>query len=275
MVLGRARTRPAPASLPAQWYRLRNSLLLVLALVAVGALWLALDERFYVYHADVQGAVRSSPDEIFRASGLPGLHILWVRPAEVEAHILAALPDLASARVACHLPARCKIAVVERQPQLMWDENGQVWWIDAEGVIFSPSPSLSPSGGDASSLPPTGGEVPFLPPAGGDGGGALLVRGSLPRQEDGRLDERVRVALAELWAAGADVTSTLTYVPGRGLVYTDERGWRVILGQGPGMNRRLQVLQWLAADLQARGLTPRFIDVRFPDAPYYSLTNDW
>lgn len=266
MVLGRARTRPAPASLPAQWYRLRNSLLLVLALVAVGALWLALDERFYVYHADVQGAVRSSPDEIFRASGLPGLHILWVRPAEVEARILAALPDLASARVACHLPARCKIAVVERQPQLMWDENGQVWWIDAEGVIFSPSPSLSPSGGDASSLPPTGGE-------GGRAG--LLVRGSLPRQEDGRLDERVRVALAELWAAGADVTSTLTYVPGRGLVYTDERGWRVILGQGPGMNKRLQVLQWLAADLQARGVTPRFVDVRFPDAPYYSLINDW
>jgi len=285
MVLGRARTRPAPASLPAQWYRLRNSLLLVLALVAVGALWLALDERFYVYHAGVQGAVRSSPDEVFRASGLPGLHILWVRPAEVEARILAALPDLASARVACHLPARCKIAVVERQPQLMWDENGQVWWIDAEGVIFSPSPSLSPSGGDASSLPsaggevsflpPAGGEVSFLPPAGGDGGGALLVRGSLPRQEDGRLDERVRVALAELWAAGADVTSTLTYVPGRGLVYTDERGWRVILGQGPGMNKRLQVLQWLAADLQARGVTPRFVDVRFPDAPYYSLINDW
>jgi hypothetical protein len=103
----------------------------------------------------------------------------------------------------------------------------------------------------------------------------LLVRGSLPRQEDGRLDERVRVALAELWAAGANVTSTLTYVPGRGLAFTDERGWRVILGQGPGIDRRLQVLQWLAADLQARGVTPRFVDVRFPDAPYYSLTNDW
>jgi hypothetical protein len=266
MVLGRARVRTASAPLAAHGYRLRNSLLLVLALVAAGALWLALDERFYVYHADVQGAVRSSPDEIFRAGGLPGLHIMWVRPAEVEARILAALPDLASARVACHLPARCKIVVVERQPQLMWDENGQVWWVDVEGVVFSPSPALLPAGGDVS----------FLPPAGGEAGGAgLLVRGPLPRQEDGRLDERVHVALAELWAAGVDVTSSLTYVPDRGLVFTDERGWRIILGQGPGMVKRLQVLQWLAADLQARGLTPRFIDVRFPDAPYYSLTNDW
>ena len=66
-----------------------------------------------------------------------------------------------------------------------------------------------------------------------------------------------------------------TYVPGRGLVFTDERGWRVIVGQGPGMATRLQVLEWLAADLEARGLTPRFVDVRFSDAPYYSLTNDW
>ena len=31
----------------------------------------------------------------------------------------------------------------------------------------------------------------------------------------------------------------------------------------------------LAASLEARGLTPRFVDVRFPDAPYYSETNEW
>ena len=41
------------------------------------------------------------------------------------------------------------------------------------------------------------------------------------------------------------------------------------------MEERLEVLEWLAADLEARGLTPRFVDVRFVDAPYYSLTNDW
>ena len=85
----------------------------------------------------------------------------------------------------------------------------------------------------------------------------------------------VRVALAELWAAGANVPPLLDYVPARGLVFIDERGWRVILGQGPGMEERLRVLEWLVTDLEARGLTPRFVDVRFADAPYYSLTNDW
>ena len=31
----------------------------------------------------------------------------------------------------------------------------------------------------------------------------------------------------------------------------------------------------LERDLQARGLTPQFVDVRFAEAPYYSLTNAW
>jgi hypothetical protein len=64
-------------------------------------------------------------------------------------------------------------------------------------------------------------------------------------------------------------------VPAQGLTFTDERGWLVVLGQGPGMVKRLQVLERLTTDLEARGLVPMFIDVRFADAPYYSLMNEW
>ncbi|MEA3338515.1 MAG: cell division protein FtsQ/DivIB [Chloroflexota bacterium] len=226
----------------------RNLLLLLLVVVIVGGLWLALDDRFYVYHADVTGAGRVSPDEVFRASGLLGLHALWVRPAAVEARILAELPSFESARVACGvLDEECTIAVVERQPRVAWDEDGKLWWIDADGIIF-PAPEALAEG--------------------------WLVQGPLPRDGDGRLDERVRVALSELWLVGADV-SRLLYVPDRGLTCTNERGWRIILGQGPGMAERWRALKLLTGDLEVRGLTPRFVDVRFPDAPYYSLTNEW
>ena len=254
VVIGRARVSRASRSSPALWHRLRVALVLSLVAVVAGASWLTLDDRFYIYHADVVGVARLSPEEVFQASGLPGLHVLWVRPAGVEARLLDALPGVERAQVACGLPAECTIAVVERQPRMVWEEDGQSWWIDAEGVIFPPSPSVG------------GGET---------GAEGWTVRGPLPRDEDGRLDERVRVALVELWAAGVDVPPSLTYMPARGLVFTDERGWRVILGRGSGMDRRLQVLEWLVADLEARGLTPRFVDVRFADAPYYSLTNDW
>jgi len=222
--------------------------LLLLVVAGMATLWLWLDSRFYVPAATVEGTVRVAPDEVVQASGLVGLHILWVRPSEVEAHILAALPSLESAEVACGLPARCAVTVVERQPRMMWDDGGELWWVDADGVLF---------------------------PADGVLAEGWVVRGPLPRDEDGRMDERVRVGLAELWATGADVSQELYYVTDRGLVFTDRRGWRVIVGQGPGMAERLRVLEWLAADLQARGLTPRFVDVRFPDAPYYSLVNDW
>lgn len=228
------------------WRWLRGALLL-LAVVAAGAVWLTLDDRFYIRHADVVGVVRASPDDVFQASGLPGLHVLWASPTEVETRILSALPSLESAQVVCGLPAQCTITVVERQPRMMWDEDGQLWWLDADGVIFS-APGMSSEG--------------------------WLVRGPLPRGEDGRLDERVRVALAELWAARVDISRVLHYVPGQGLVITDRRGWRVVVGQGPGMDKRLQVLERLAANLEARGLTPRFVDVRLPEVPHYSLASD-
>jgi hypothetical protein len=248
LVWGRAAVRRRPAAFSMWSLRLRSILLLLAGAVIVGALWLAVDERFYVYHADVVGAVRVSRDEIFEASGLAGLHILWARPAEIERRILEALPTVESAQVQCNLPAKCAIVIVERQPRMKWDEDGLVWWIDADGVIFHAQDTLP---------------------------GGWTIRGPLPRDEDGRLDERVRVALAELWATGKDVASEFEYVPERGLVFTDERGWRVILGQRPGMARRLQVLERLTADLEARGVVPQYVDVRFADAPYYSMTNDW
>ncbi len=251
-VLGRARVGRTPAATRPFARRLRGLLLLVLIVVVAVALWLTLDDRFYIYRADVVGAVRVSPEDVFRASGLPGLHVLWMRSADCETRLLAALPTLESAHVACRLPAKCTISVVERQPRLLWDDDGHFWWVDAEGVIF---PGEAP--------------VQDMP------SDRWLVKGPLPRGEDGELDEQVRVALAELWAAGADISSVLHYVRGRGLVVTDERGWRVIVGQGSGMEERLRVLESMAAALQARGSTPRFVDVRFTDAPYYSLTNDW
>ena len=258
LIWGRPRVTQRPAASRVLSARLRGALVLLVGLCVVGGLWLALDDRFYIYHADVVGAVRLSPDEIFRASGLSGLHILWARSSTIERRILEALPTLESAYAKCRLPAKCGIVVVERQPKVMWDDSGMVWWIDADGVIFQPPHSL-PSDGESV----------------GEGAEGWTIRGPLPRGDGNRLDKRVRVGLSELWATGKDVAQEFNYVLGRGLVFTDERGWRVILGQGPGMGRRLRVLKRLTADLEARGITPRFVDVRFADAPYYSLTNDW
>jgi cell division septal protein FtsQ len=243
LVIGRAHV-PAPSRLRWLWRALIALAIVVVAL----AVWVLLDDLFYIYYADVEGTVRLSPAEVFWASDLPGLHVLWVNADAIEAQILAALPSLESAEVTCRLPSNCTITVVERQPRMMWSDAGQLWGVDANGVVFPAEAAITE---------------------------AWVVRGPLPKDEDGLLAEPARIALAELWASGVAMSPELSYVPARGFVITDERGWRVIVGQGTGIRERLQTLEVVAAHLQAQGVTPKFVDVRFPEAPYYSLTNEW
>jgi cell division septal protein FtsQ len=247
LAIGRARRSTRPRSW--SWRRWLWRVLLVVVVVGVGVVvWGLLDDRFYVYKADVVGAVRVSQEQVFWASDLPGLHVLWVNADQVEAQILAELPSLESAEVVCQLPSNCTITVAERQPRMIWNDSGQLWGVDADGIIFPAEEAFTE---------------------------AWVVRGPLPKGEDDLLAEPARVALAELWASGVEIAPELVYVPSRGFMIIDSRGWRVIVGQGAGMKERLGVLETVAADLEARGISPKFVDVRFPEAPYYSLTNEW
>lgn len=220
------------------------------------ALWLTTDSRFYIYEAQIVGARRVSQEEIFEASGLRALHVLWARPRAIEARILETLPALEQVEATCRLPAACTISVVERRPMVLWDADGELWWVDEEGAVF-----LAQEGVPGSEITE-------------DGRGQWQVRGSLPRDDEGNLDERVSVALAELWKSGRDLPGQFEYAPPEGLSFVDERGWQVIVGQGSGMAERLAVLERIAAQLESREQTPRFVDVRFPKAPYYAPQAD-
>ena len=250
LVLGRARVSQAagPARRWVRWVQV--GICSVLTLVAGLALWLTIDDRFYILDLDVTGNARTPDGVVGQASEIAGLHIFWVRSDEVSERIVQAVPGIEAADVVCRLPAACTIQVIERQPKVTWidAEQGASWWVDDEGVVF--------------------------PAAGVDSEG-WAVRGPLPVDEDGRLQESMRAALAELWAADNNVPQSFDYVPGRGLTFNDPRGWQVVLGTGSGMMQRMQVLDLLTARLAARGVSPKYVDVRFPEAPYYSITNEW
>jgi hypothetical protein len=266
VVLNRVKLGQAPVSLHRmRWTQRGLWILLVLAVLGGGlGLWLTLDARFYVYDAEIVGNRRLSHQEIFEASGLWGLHILWARSATIESRILEALPSLESVTASCTLPSACTISIVERRPRVLWDSrsgaSGGLWWIDEEGAIFAGTASVPVQDDGAGASGQEG------------AAGRWVVTGPLPR-EDGHaqdhLDEQVRVALAELWESGRDLSTAFRYSPEQGLSFVDEHGWRIIVGRGPGMARRLQVLDLLVAHLESSGVTPRFVDVRFADAPYY------
>ncbi len=242
LVIGGRVAGPQRAARPAATLGLMGGL----ALVGV-VLWFAFSPQFYVTHARVVGAQRVPAEAIFAASGLQRLHILWANPRAAERRILETVPSVERARVSCGLPARCVITVAEREPVAAWEQGGTYYWVDRAGGAF---------------------------PGPGPLEGKWRVSGPLPTDEKGRVAQDVLVGLGELERLGVR-PGPILYRPGRGLVLEDPAGWRVVLGQGTGMARRLQVYLKIRAHLLEKGITPKFVDVRFPDAPYYSVTNDW
>ena len=258
IVLNSVKLGQAPISLTRIRWRHRSLYAFLILAVVIGglALWLTLDSRFYVYEARVEGTRSLTRDQVFDSSSLNGLHVLWARPAAIESQILEAIPSVENVEVSCRLPAECSISVVERRPRVAWDENGQIWWIDDAGTIFAQADDLVNGVGAIEEA------------------GRWSVTGPLPRGEEGNLDSQVRVALEELWESGQDLPEVFQFSPDQGLSFLDDRGWRVVVGVGSGMRHRLDVLEHLTAHLASAQVTPRFIDVRFPDAPYYALRTD-
>lgn len=210
-------------------------------------LWFAFHPQFYVHDVQVVGAQRVPAEAILAASGLQNLHILWANPRMAAERILERIPSIERVEVSCRLPALCAIAVTEREVMAAWEQEGVYYWVDLAGGAF---------------------------PGTGPVAGKWLVSGPLPMDDEGRVDPDVLVGLEELERLGFR-PGRVSYRPGRGLVLDDPAGWRVIVGQGTGMERRMWVYLKIRAHLLEKGITPKFVDVRFPEAPYYSVTNEW
>lgn len=244
------------------------------ALIGAAVLWLLLDNEWYLMGEDIRVIGASSQEtalNIAIASDLLGWHGLRLRPGAAATAITEQVPAITAAQVECNrFPAECVIRVQEREPVLNWivENSGEhaasaatigIYWIDAEGVLL-------PAHEVRSGLP--------------------VVRGPLPALNEDA-NSRTRVAVLEgvtaLAALGIDTTAdgnNLEYHPERGLIWTDPQGRRVAFGVGANMEARWNIYVALIAHLEARaaagnGLFPWTIDVRFPEAPTYSLERLW
>ncbi len=238
--MGRARRRGGLPSLRLSW-----RMALPLVLLVAGLFWLWLDARWYVTAArvEVEGASPQRAAAIVQRSGLQGRHGLWVDEQAVEAAV-ASMPAIRAVEVERHLyPAGCRIVVEEREPSFAWvGPDGRRRWVADDGVLFSAA--------DDRALPE--------------------VVGPLPDAE--RLPPPVVASVRALFAQEPHMT-TLVYNPRYGLVWRDGAGEDVVFGLGNAgaMVQRWRVYRSLTEHLQQRGLFPLVIDVRFPEAPAYSL----
>jgi cell division protein FtsQ len=197
---------------------------------------------FYVSGVDVRGNVMVSADEIYSASQLEGMSIFWVDTEAVKSRI-ESLPDVKSASVHTTLPAGVTITIEERAPQRVWQSGDTTWWVDTEGIVMAPRGVLE------------GGIVIT------DDDGEAINAGDVIAESVLDSVEALHLLLPDL--------SEMLYSHQRGIGFRTGEGWPVYVGDASDMKSKLTVLKALRKQLLDQRFTPAFINLQYPQRPYY------
>lgn len=229
------------------------SLSMVIFIVMVGTFIFA-HPMFYVSSIEIGGIRYLSAEEIFSRAGVAGLHILWVQPDEVEQNI-AESTSVAAVDVAVQWPARVIILVREREPALVWEEDGARYWVDVNGHMMVRR-------GEVENLIRVINQadgIPFICPG-----------PTCPEEDESiiQIDPDLVLGAQQLKTLRANI-SVLYYSEPEGLGFDDERGWRAYFGTGLSMDVKLLVYERLVAELTSQGVDITYIDVSNPAAPFY------
>jgi hypothetical protein len=205
--------------------------------------------------AVILGNTRLTSEEINAVLGIAGESIFMLQPDQVENRLRLNYPELASASVYVYLPNHVYVSVTERTPVILWQQGEGYTWIDSSGVAFRPR-------GLVAGLVPVIGLA--VPPA-----GTALINDPLspPPYLARELVDAILVLASNLPAG-----TPMTYDPIHGLGWNDNRGWQVSFGTSAhDMALKVRVYQSLVDSLMRRGMYPVFINVAYPDAPYYRM----
>src|SRR5689334_10199492 len=113
------------------------SLFLLIVAAAVG-IFIISSKMFVVTRAEIgweSGPHNVPIEEIYAESGTAGQHILTVDPFQVQQK-LELSPSIESAQVMLNWPAVVIIRVREREPALVWEQQGKRYWVDLNGHLM-------------------------------------------------------------------------------------------------------------------------------------------
>lgn len=210
---------------------------------------------FFVPSATVLGNNHISVEEINSILGVTGQNIFTVQPAELQTRLRQNYPELLSAEVKVYLPNHVYVTISERAPVIIWQRGEGYTWIDQAGVAFRPR------GLQAGLVPVVAVDDP-LP--------GMNVSGDVfspPPYMQPELVDAI-IALSPLLPAG----TSMTFDSAQGLGWKDSRGWQVYFGTSvEDMPLKARVYQSLVDSLMARSIYPAYINVMYPEAPYYRM----
>jgi hypothetical protein len=229
---------------------------LLVALLAT-ALYLAFNTpQLRVTQAQVIGNQVLSPAEINTALDIAGQPTFLLMPSELEKRLRLAFPELAAAKVEVELPNTVLVQVVERKPVVRWEQGDGYTWVSEEGIAFRPHGDLPGLiSVTALSAPPIEGIVssdPFTP--------APFISPEMVKSIKG---------LAGHVPPGVSIL----YDGSFGFGWNDPRGWKVYFGtSGRDVELKMRVYESMVTSLTERGIQPELINVTYPTAPYYRLS---
>lgn len=208
-----------------------------------------------VTEAQVTGNQILTPADVNSVLNIMGRPIFLLSPSDLETRLRLNYPELASVRVDVSLPNLVSVNLIERNPVIRWEQNGGYTWIAEDGVAFKPRGEIvGLISVVALSAPPAGNSVadPLNP--------APFISTEMVQAIKG-LAGHVPPGMSVLYEARM------------GFGWNDPRGWRVYFGiTAHDVALKMRVYESMVDSLMNRGIRPALINVTYPTAPYYRMT---
>jgi len=203
---------------------------------------------FYVTNIRVGGVNYITVEEVFTYAKIADYHVFWVTPDEVAENVTAS-PSIAAANVRIGWPPNMvTIEVEERDPALIWEQDGVAHWIDIQGNVMDIRQ-------DRDDLVRIVVDDP-------------LYEGPIGNSDG--LDDEIVTAILQLQTLRPDIRSW-RFHPDYGLGWRNDNGWDVWLGVGEFMDEKLQIYEAQSASLIARGIQPGVFNIVNVDSPFYTV----
>lgn len=209
-----------------------------------------------VTEAQITGNQVVSPAEINSALNIAGQPAFLLVPSRLETELRLAFPELVSVEVDVIMPNVVSVRVVERKPVIRWEQGTSYTWISEDGVAFRPR-----------------GEVQELIPVLAVSAPPIEVNVSPDPLTPAPFISPDMVQAIQGLASHVPPGVTILYDATFGFGWNDPRGWRVHFGtKGSDIELKMRVYTSLVDSLAQRGIQPAVINVTYPTAPYYRLS---
>lgn len=209
-----------------------------------------------VTEAQIAGSQIVSPAEINSALKIAGEPAFLLVPSRLETQLRLEFPEFVSVDVDVTLPNAVFVNVVERKPVIRWEQGASYTWISEDGVAFRPR-----------------GEVQGLVPVLAVSAPPIEVNVSPDPLTPAPFISPDMVRAIQGLAAHVPPGVTILYDQTFGFGWNDPRGWRVHFGtKGSDIELKMRVYESLVETLAQRGIQPAVINVTYPAAPYYRLS---